>query len=60
MLFLEIWGEVSISKGSRNIVIFKLFFSLINFTFVTRKWDNKSAPIELVTWGEIFYFLTST
>ena len=30
-------------------VLFKEFFSFNNFTFVTRKWENKNAPIELVT-----------
>ena len=29
--------------------IIKEFFSFINFTFVTRKREIKSAPIELVT-----------
>ena len=41
-------------------VIFKEFFSFINFTVVTRKWENKSASIELVTRSEIFHFLTSS
>ena len=36
----------------------KEFFSFINFTFVTRKSENKRAPIKLVTRSEIFYFLT--
>ena len=36
--------------------IIKKFFSFINFTFGTRKLENKSAPIELVTRSEIFYF----
>ena len=39
-------------------VIFKEFFSFVNFTFKTRKWENKNAPIELVTQSEVFYFLT--
>ena len=38
--------------------VIKEFFSFINFTFVTRKWENKIAPIELVTRNEFFYFLT--
>ena len=39
-------------------VILKELFSFINLTFVTRKSENKSAPIELVIRSEIFYFLT--
>ena len=49
-------------------------FSFMNFTFVTREWENKSAPIELVTRKrknksltievvtqcEVKYFLTSS
>ena len=38
----------------------KEFFSFINFSFVTRKWESKSVTIELVTQSEIFYFLTSS
>ena len=38
-------------------VIFKEFFSFINFKFVTTKWQNKSAPIEVVTRSEIFFSL---
>ena len=41
-------------------VIFKEFFLFINFMFVTRKWDNKSAPIQFVTRSEICYFLASS
>ena len=51
--------------------IFKGFSSFINFTFVTRKSENKppvsnskakkkSLTIELVTRSESFYFLTSS
>ena len=29
--------------------MFKEIFSLINSTFVTRKWENENAPIDLVT-----------
>ena len=35
------------------------FFSIINFAFVTPKWENTSEPIELLTRSETFYFLTS-
>ena len=30
-------------------VVFKELFSFINFTFLTRKWENKNTHIELVT-----------
>ena len=36
--------------------IIKEFFSFIDFTFVTRKWENKKAPIDLLTRSEIFCF----
>ena len=45
-----------------NWTIFMNFISvssLIKFTFVTRKQENKSAPIELVTRSKIFCFFTS-
>ena len=52
-------------KGNRithpchfETVIFKKVFPFINFTFVTRKWENKSAPTELITRSKIFYFST--
>ena len=35
-------------------------FSFFNVMFVTRKWQNKNAPIKLVTRSEISYFLTSS
>ena len=41
-----------------EIAIIMDFFLLISVTFVTRKWENKSAPIKLVTLSEIFNFLT--
>ena len=49
-------------QGFTNVqtVIFKEFFLFVDFIFVTRIWENKSAPIELVTGSGIFYFLTST
>ena len=34
-------------------VIFKGFFSFINFTFVIQKWETKSSAVELVTRNEI-------
>ena len=37
-------------------VTFKEFFSFINFTFLTQKWENESFTIELVTRSEIFIF----
>ena len=40
-------------------VIVKEFLLFINFPFVTRKLENKSAPIELVSRNEFFYFWTS-
>ena len=43
-----------------QIVKFKDFFSFFKFTFVTRKWEDKNATIELVTRNEIKYFLTSS
>ena len=45
-----------------NIETVKLkeLFSFNNFKHVTRKWENKSAPIKLVIRSETFYFLTSS
>ena len=37
-------------------VIYKETFSFINLTFVTRKWENKNTPIELVTPSKFFIF----
>ena len=40
--------------------VFKVCFSFIKVIFLTRKWENKSLTIELVTPNEIFYFLISS
>ena len=37
-------------------VIFMELFPFINFTFVTRKWENTNATNKLATQSEIFYF----
>ena len=50
------WG----SPSHFETAIIKEIFSFINFTVVTRKLLNKSAPIELVTQSEIFYISTSS
>ena len=52
-----------IERGSpchSETAIIKEIFSFINFKFVTRKWQNKSAPIELVTRSKFIYFSTSS
>ena len=51
---------MSTTRQILTIPLLKEFFSFISVTFVTRKWENKSASIELVTRSEIFYFLTSS
>ena len=43
----------SMSVENCNI---KEFYSFIYFTFITRNRKNKSAPIDLETLSEIFYF----
>ena len=46
------WG----SPSQFETPVFKDFFSFINFTFVTQKWENENALIELVTRDEIVIF----
>ena len=49
---------LSISK--MTFTFLKYIFSFINFILATRKWENKSVPIELVTPSITFYFPTSS
>ena len=49
-----------IERGSPchfGAAITKEIFSFTNFTFITQKWQNKSAPIKLVTQLKVKFFI---